>query len=307
MSWCFWWKDLMSLNLKGALRISKKSLRQSLSKWRAKLQARSYIRGQLVLWKHVINRVPCNKAVGECQLHFFSIYPCDMLVHWSVLRGRWYNHRARLYTLVHSLLPSLHALCILSCLQILATALLMVGVMALTDIRHSNGKNSHLVPFYAGGLVAALCMAFGLNCGCPLNPARDLAPRIFTSIAGWGIKPFRWEVTCFFVPDDSSRMPLLLFGFGTWWFFQVQRHIFWTRRTWLEDANDCVYLSTWLNVQVRLYAYTLCDVTVWVFNNRSTDPDLCHWVFIKDKTYPERTLIERSTRSPPDGMFRWYG
>lgn len=97
-------------------------------------------------------------------------------------------------TLVHfSTLSStlIACACILSCMQILATALLLVGVMALTDIRHSNGKNSHLVPFYAGGLVAALCMAFGLNCGCPLNPARDLAPRIFTSIAGWGIKPFR--------------------------------------------------------------------------------------------------------------------
>lgn len=98
--------------------------------------------------------------------------------------------------------------------QILATALLMVGVMALTDIRHSNGKNSHLVPFYAGGLVAALCMAFGLNCGCPLNPARDLAPRIFTSIAGWGIKPFSFRnYSWFWVPVVAPHVGAILGAF----------------------------------------------------------------------------------------------
>ncbi|PVD19963.1 hypothetical protein C0Q70_20457 [Pomacea canaliculata] len=98
--------------------------------------------------------------------------------------------------------------------QILATALLMVGVMALTDIRHSNGKNSHLVPFFAGGLVAALCMAFGLNCGCPLNPARDLAPRIFTSIAGWGIKPFSFRnYSWFWVPVVAPHVGAILGAF----------------------------------------------------------------------------------------------
>lgn len=36
-----------------------------------------------------------------------------------------------------------------------------------------------------------MIFAFGFNCGAPINPARDLAPRIFTAMAGWGNAVFR--------------------------------------------------------------------------------------------------------------------
>lgn len=68
--------------------------------------------------------------------------------------------------------------------------MLLIGVLALTDQRHS-GPGSHLTPFCVGGLVVAIGMTMGLNCGYAINPARDLAPRIFTAVAGWGKEPFR--------------------------------------------------------------------------------------------------------------------
>ena len=41
-----------------------------------------------------------------------------------------------------------------------------------------------------GFIVVALTMTFGMNCGGAFNPARDLSPRIFTAIAGWGSETF---------------------------------------------------------------------------------------------------------------------
>ena len=74
--------------------------------------------------------------------------------------------------------------------QVFGTAILLICVLALTDSHHS-GPRSALTPFCVGGAVVVIGMTFGLNCGYAINPARDLAPRIFTAIAGWGLKPFR--------------------------------------------------------------------------------------------------------------------
>jgi glycerol uptake facilitator-like aquaporin len=46
----------------------------------------------------------------------------------------------------------------------------------------------------------ALGMAFGLNAGYAINPARDLGPRLFTAIAGWGSEVFRANNFYFWVP-----------------------------------------------------------------------------------------------------------
>ncbi|PVD19962.1 hypothetical protein C0Q70_20456 [Pomacea canaliculata] len=75
--------------------------------------------------------------------------------------------------------------------QILGTSLLMMCAMALSDGRQRGNKAAQLNPQVLTGLVVVLGFAFSLNCGCALNPARDLAPRFFTAIAGWGLEPFR--------------------------------------------------------------------------------------------------------------------
>ncbi|OQV21573.1 Aquaporin-10 [Hypsibius exemplaris] len=73
--------------------------------------------------------------------------------------------------------------------QIFGTMLLMLGILALTDERNSNPQKG-VVPILVGLLITAIGLSFGFNCGYPINPARDLGPRIFTAMAGWGAYPF---------------------------------------------------------------------------------------------------------------------
>jgi glycerol uptake facilitator-like aquaporin len=41
-------------------------------------------------------------------------------------------------------------------------------------------------PLLVGLLVVGIGVAFGFNAGYAINPARDLGPRLFTAVAGWG-------------------------------------------------------------------------------------------------------------------------
>jgi glycerol uptake facilitator-like aquaporin len=69
--------------------------------------------------------------------------------------------------------------------QLIGTALLMAGILAFTDPRN-NATPAWLTPIIVGGLVVAIGVAFGFNAGYAINPARDLGPRLFTAVAGWG-------------------------------------------------------------------------------------------------------------------------
>ncbi|CAK8673245.1 unnamed protein product [Clavelina lepadiformis] len=69
--------------------------------------------------------------------------------------------------------------------QIFGTALLVGIIFAVTDKRN-NDIVSGLQPLIIGFLVFTIGLSFGVNCGYAINPARDLGPRLFTSIAGWG-------------------------------------------------------------------------------------------------------------------------
>jgi len=69
--------------------------------------------------------------------------------------------------------------------QVVGTALLLAGICAIVDTRNSAPGN-RLGPVLVGLLVVAIGATFGLNAGYAINPARDLAPRLFTAIAGWG-------------------------------------------------------------------------------------------------------------------------
>jgi MIP family channel proteins len=69
--------------------------------------------------------------------------------------------------------------------QIVGTALLVGVIFAMTDTR-SSPPPSGTTPVVVGLLVLLIGMTFGFNSGYAINPARDLAPRVFTAIAGWG-------------------------------------------------------------------------------------------------------------------------
>lgn len=73
--------------------------------------------------------------------------------------------------------------------QIVGTALLVLVIFALSDSRNLQPQ-SNVGPIVVGLLVVAIGMAYGLNAGYAINPARDFGPRLFTAIAGWGGEVF---------------------------------------------------------------------------------------------------------------------
>jgi len=73
--------------------------------------------------------------------------------------------------------------------QVVGTALLMAGIMAVTDQRNS-APPGWMTPVLVAGIVIAIGVSFGFNAGYAINPARDLGPRLFTAMAGWGGQVF---------------------------------------------------------------------------------------------------------------------
>jgi MIP family channel proteins len=73
--------------------------------------------------------------------------------------------------------------------QVVGTALLMATILAITDTRN-NATPAWLTPIVVGGIVVAIGVSFGFNAGYAINPARDLGPRLFTALAGWGSAVF---------------------------------------------------------------------------------------------------------------------
>ena len=82
--------------------------------------------------------------------------------------------------------------------QIVGTALLLFVIRAIGDARNNAAGN--LGPIVVGFLVMVIGMAYGLNAGYAINPARDFGPRLFTAIAGWGVETFRANNFYFWVP-----------------------------------------------------------------------------------------------------------
>ncbi len=69
--------------------------------------------------------------------------------------------------------------------QVVGTALLVGVIFGITDSRNAPAP-AGLVPVIVGLLVVVIGATFGFNAGYAINPARDLAPRLFTFVAGWG-------------------------------------------------------------------------------------------------------------------------
>lgn len=113
--------------------------------------------------------------------------------------------------------------------QIMGTALLLMCVMAITDTRNLNTPKG-VAPLMIGFCVSAIGMAYGYNCGYPINPARDLSPRLFTAIAGWGNTVFTANnVSWWWIPVVGPHIGAIL---GVWIYnLFVGIHLF-------EDVED---------------------------------------------------------------------
>jgi glycerol uptake facilitator protein len=69
--------------------------------------------------------------------------------------------------------------------QVVGTAFLVAFVFAVVDELNQPPK-ANLAPLVIGFVVVAIGLSFGANAGYAINPARDLGPRLFAGIAGWG-------------------------------------------------------------------------------------------------------------------------
>jgi MIP family channel proteins len=85
------------------------------------------------------------------------------------------------------------------CDQFFATFLFILTILAITDKKNYDIPNP-LVAILIGLSLLVVGASFGHNCGFAVNPARDLAPRLFTLIAGWGSTPFTAANYYFWVP-----------------------------------------------------------------------------------------------------------
>lgn len=95
--------------------------------------------------------------------------------------------------------------------QIVGTALLVGVIFAIGDPRNLSPP-AWLGPLAVGGLVVLIGMTFGYNCGYAINPARDLGPRLFTALAGWGSEVFTAHDNWWWVPIVGPLIGGLLGG-----------------------------------------------------------------------------------------------
>lgn len=74
--------------------------------------------------------------------------------------------------------------------QIMGTLVLLLCVCAITDPRNM-AITKPQIPAAVATVVFGIGLSLGLNCGYAINPARDLGPRLFTLVAGWGAETFK--------------------------------------------------------------------------------------------------------------------
>jgi len=82
--------------------------------------------------------------------------------------------------------------------EFLGTALLVLVILSTSDKGNTPAGNTQ--PLIIGLSLAAIGTSFGYETGFALNPARDLAPRLFTAVFGWGFEVFTRQGWYFWVP-----------------------------------------------------------------------------------------------------------
>ncbi|KAK0403620.1 hypothetical protein QR680_017035 [Steinernema hermaphroditum] len=100
--------------------------------------------------------------------------------------------------------------------HIIGTAIFCIFICHLTDKR--NSYPSWAQPLLIGLNFVMIGTAFGLNAGYPYNPARDLAPRLFALLAGYGCDVFSYNnYSWFWVPLVGPMIGGVLGG----WIYQL--------------------------------------------------------------------------------------
>ena len=71
-------------------------------------------------------------------------------------------------------------------IEALGTAILLFVIFALVDRQNRDAPGANLAPFFIGFAVAIIISVLAPLTQAGLNPARDLGPRLFALLAGWG-------------------------------------------------------------------------------------------------------------------------
>ncbi|XP_046954491.1 aquaporin-7 isoform X3 [Lynx rufus] len=74
--------------------------------------------------------------------------------------------------------------------EVIVTGILQLCLFAITD-KKNNPALQGTQALVIGILIVVIGLSLGMNTGYAMNPSRDLPPRFFTFIAGWGIQVFR--------------------------------------------------------------------------------------------------------------------
>jgi MIP family channel proteins len=106
--------------------------------------------------------------------------------------------------------------------QVVGTGLLLLVIFALGDSKNL-APEPRSSPVLVGALVVLIGMSFGFNSGYAINPARDLGPRVFTAVAGWGGGVFRAGNGWWWVPIVGPLVGGVLGGF-VYDLFLTRRH-----------------------------------------------------------------------------------
>lgn len=83
--------------------------------------------------------------------------------------------------------------------EMVGSIFLMFGIMSIVDEKNMGAPDS-VKPAAIGLLVVAIGMAFGMNTGYAINPARDFGPRLFACFAGYEDMLMSRGLVYFWVP-----------------------------------------------------------------------------------------------------------
>ncbi|CAH6790257.1 aquaporin-7 [Phodopus roborovskii] len=83
--------------------------------------------------------------------------------------------------------------------EVFLTAMLQLCLFAITD-KKNNAALQGTEALVIGVLICIIGVSLGMNSGYAINPSRDLPPRFFTFIAGWGGQVFSARDSWWWVP-----------------------------------------------------------------------------------------------------------
>lgn len=101
--------------------------------------------------------------------------------------------------------------------EILLTAFLVFSIFAITESYNTVAPQANSGAFMIGLVVAAIGASAGYLEGWAINPARDLGPRIFIYLSGWGPAAFPGLPNYWWVPAFAPLIGGILGG-GTYQF-----------------------------------------------------------------------------------------